>query len=199
MPARILEFSIEPASIKPGQTVNLRWAVENPASTDIDPGIRPVKPKDVRQLLPAATTTYTLSVRGPIGLLTKSVTVTVAGTKPLEPVPVQTEAGPRKTPRMADGKPNLTGVYNSSSIVFASRQPGGMRDPIVAVLKPGAEKFKVVRAARITPGSPRTACRLGTNWAHSREVTFKDGKKLFFGPPAGTSGSGPCWRYLPRR
>jgi hypothetical protein len=110
VPARILEFSIEPASIKPGQTVNLRWAVENPASTDIDPGIGPVKPKDVRQLSPAATTTYTLSVRGPNGLLTKSVTVTVAGTKPLEPVPVQAEAGPRKTPRMPDGKPNLTGV-----------------------------------------------------------------------------------------
>jgi hypothetical protein len=32
--------------------------------------------------------------------------------------------------------------------------------------------------------------RDGTNWAHSREVTFKDGKKLFFGPPAGTGDGG---------
>ena len=32
--------------------------------------------------------------------------------------------------------------------------------------------------------------RDGGNWAHSREVTFKDGKKLFFGPPAGTGDGG---------
>lgn len=32
--------------------------------------------------------------------------------------------------------------------------------------------------------------RDGTNWAHSREVTFPDGKKLFFGPPAGTGDGG---------
>jgi len=32
--------------------------------------------------------------------------------------------------------------------------------------------------------------RDGTAWAHSREVTFKDGKKLFFGPPAGTGDGG---------
>jgi hypothetical protein len=29
-----------------------------------------------------------------------------------------------------------------------------------------------------------------TNLAHSREVTFADGKKLFFGPPAGTGDGG---------
>ena len=32
--------------------------------------------------------------------------------------------------------------------------------------------------------------RDGSNWAHSREVTFPDGKKLFFGPPAGTGDGG---------
>jgi V8-like Glu-specific endopeptidase len=32
--------------------------------------------------------------------------------------------------------------------------------------------------------------RDGTNWAHSREVTFANGKKLFFGPPAGTGDGG---------
>jgi V8-like Glu-specific endopeptidase len=32
--------------------------------------------------------------------------------------------------------------------------------------------------------------RDGTNWAHSREVTFSTGKKLFFGPPAGTGDGG---------
>ena len=32
--------------------------------------------------------------------------------------------------------------------------------------------------------------RDGTNWAHSRQVTFADGSKLFFGPPAGTGDGG---------
>ena len=32
--------------------------------------------------------------------------------------------------------------------------------------------------------------RDGSNWAHSREVTFHDGKKLMFGPPSGTGDGG---------
>lgn len=32
--------------------------------------------------------------------------------------------------------------------------------------------------------------RDGGDWGHSREVTFEDGKKLFFGPPAGTGDGG---------
>ena len=33
--------------------------------------------------------------------------------------------------------------------------------------------------------------RDGTNSAHAREVTFADGKKLYYGPPAGTGEGGP--------
>ena len=32
--------------------------------------------------------------------------------------------------------------------------------------------------------------RDGSNWAHSREVTLPSGKKLIFGPPAGTGDGG---------
>ncbi|HME99311.1 MAG TPA: DUF6152 family protein [Terriglobia bacterium] len=32
--------------------------------------------------------------------------------------------------------------------------------------------------------------RDGGNWAHSREITLPDGKKLFFGPPSGTGDGG---------
>jgi hypothetical protein len=32
--------------------------------------------------------------------------------------------------------------------------------------------------------------RDGGNWAHSREITLPDGKKNFFGPPAGTGDGG---------
>ena len=46
----------------------------------------------------------------------------------------------------------------------------------------------------IKPGDSITIsgwrARDGTNWAHSREVTLSSGKKLFFGPPAGTGDGG---------
>lgn len=32
--------------------------------------------------------------------------------------------------------------------------------------------------------------RDGTNWGHAREITFANGNKLFFGPPAGTGDGG---------
>jgi hypothetical protein len=37
----------------------------------------------------------------------------------------------------------------------------------------------------------RWRARDGSNSAHAREVTFADGKKLFYGPPAGTGEGGP--------
>lgn len=50
------------------------------------------------------------------------------------------------------------------------------------------------REVTLKPGDRVTVfawrARDGTNWAHSRQVTFADGKKLFFGPPAGTGDGG---------
>src|SRR5215510_7474759 len=84
LPARIMSFTAEPQSIKPGESVTLKWAVENPRSTTIEPAIGRATPLGELKVAPAATTTYTLTVTGVNGTLTKSVTVTVAGTKPIE-------------------------------------------------------------------------------------------------------------------
>ncbi len=50
------------------------------------------------------------------------------------------------------------------------------------------------RAVTIKPGDTVKVfgwqARDGTHWGHSREVTFADGKKLYFGPPAGTGDGG---------
>ena len=50
------------------------------------------------------------------------------------------------------------------------------------------------REATLKPGDQVTVfgwrARDGTNWAHGRQVTFADGKKLYFGPPAGTGDGG---------
>src|SRR3989440_7730861 len=82
--ARIVSFTAEPASIKPGQPFTLVWSTENPSGVTIDPEPGRVTPRGSRQLTPAATTTYTLTVRGAANqVLTKSVTVNVAGTTPI--------------------------------------------------------------------------------------------------------------------
>jgi hypothetical protein len=135
LPARIEKFTATPESIKPGQSVTLTWAAENPTSVNIDPSVGKVRPRGTKTLSPSATTTYTLTVKGPKDqVITQTVTVTVAGTVATNVAPAAAAAG-SESPRMPDGKPNLTGVYNSS---FG-------RDPIQATLKPGAEKYKVVR------------------------------------------------------
>jgi len=133
-PARITTFRAEPDSIQPGQSVTLSWAVENPQGTTVDPGIGVVTPRGSRRVTPAATTTYTLSTRGPNGVVTQEVTVTVAGTTPVTPAAL-TEAPKKELPRLPNGKPDFSGVYG-----FA-----GGRGGTPPVLKPGAEKFKVVR------------------------------------------------------
>jgi hypothetical protein len=50
------------------------------------------------------------------------------------------------------------------------------------------------REVTVKPGDTVTItgwrARDGGNWAHSREVTFADGKKLFSGPPPGTGDGG---------
>ena len=37
LPARITSLTIEPTTIQPGQSVTLRWSVENPTTVSLDP------------------------------------------------------------------------------------------------------------------------------------------------------------------
>jgi hypothetical protein len=141
--ARIRKFAAEPSSIQPGESFLLVWATENPAGITITPGVGTVAARGTRKLSPKATTTYTITVHAPKdSMVSKSITVTVAGTVPLaaEPADVTKEATKRDVPRMPDGRPDLSGVYN-----FAPRAVDAPPE-----LKPGAEKYKVVRGPRDT-------------------------------------------------
>jgi hypothetical protein len=149
LPARILDFKATPASLQPGQAATLVWATENPNSVSIDPELGDVTARGSKQVKPSATTTYTLTVRGPNGVETRSLKITVAGTTE-RAATAASASGAKPTPRMADGKPDLSGVYNSSSFNFAGAQVRGQNNPIAATLKPGAEKFKVVRGPNDT-------------------------------------------------
>jgi len=144
LPARIVSFTAEPASLRPGQSFSLVWSTENPVGVTIEPDLGGVNPRGSRQLTPAATTAYTLTVRGPNNqVLTRTVTVTVAGTVPRL---VTADAGSKPVVRMLDGKPDLSGVYNFAGGAGA-RGAGAAAGP---VLKAGAEKFRIVRGPEDT-------------------------------------------------
>lgn len=135
-PARITHFEARPSSIQAGQQSVLVWATENPNGVTIEPGIGRVVPRGTRAVSPSATTTYTLTAQGANNqVITKELTVTVAGTTAVSAGAAAAE--PAKVPRLANGKPDLSGVYDAS----APRGAGGPTPK----LKPEAEKYRVVR------------------------------------------------------
>jgi hypothetical protein len=128
-PARIVDFSVKPASVQAGQPVVLTWLTENPNAVNIE-GLGKVTARGTRTLTPAATTTYVLTVDGPENQkLTKSVTVNVTGRA--------------AAVAAAAARPDFTGVYG-----FA-----GLRNATPPALKAGAEKFRIIRAAERISGN----------------------------------------------
>jgi hypothetical protein len=130
---RILSFEARPATIRPGESAQLVWQTEATRGLTIDQEVGPVAVRGTKQVSPTQTTTYTLRASA---TLTKTVTVTVAGT------PVARPATPTAAPTNArgrmDGRPDFSGVYGSAGL------PQGATPP---PLKPGAEKFRIVRTS----------------------------------------------------
>src|SRR5262245_47422296 len=144
--ARIVSFAAQPPSIKPGESVTLVWQTENPTGVTIDPEPGRVTPRGSRQVKPSATTTYTLTARGPNNqVLTKTVTVTVAGTAAAAAL-ARPDAAKKATPRL-DGKPDFSGVYGAGGGGGARGAAAPGAAPAGPVLKAGAEKYRIVRAA----------------------------------------------------
>jgi hypothetical protein len=131
---RIVSFEAKPDRVRAGQPVLLIWHVQNPSGVAIEPGIGTVTPRGSRQVVPSTTTTYTLTLKGGPS---RSLVVTVEGTAAAAGADSRAKAGttPRDA-RMPDGTPNLSGVYGNAGL------PAGTTPP---PLKPGAERFRIVR------------------------------------------------------
>jgi hypothetical protein len=143
-PALIRELVAEPAVIEPGQSATLRWEALNAYALRLEPDIGTVATRGTRRVSPAATTTYTLTATGPDGDVVRSVTVTVAGTLASSGGGRATGAGAREIPRLADGKPDLSGIYAADRNVR-----------LVGEVRParGAERFRVVETAAREAGT----------------------------------------------
>src|SRR5688572_1451913 len=130
---RIVLFEARPATVRPGQPVLLVWQTENPSGVSIEPEVGAVTPRGSKQVTPTATIRYTLTMKGGP---TRTVTVVVEGTAPAPSGAATAGVGRVGFRRMPDGKPDLSGVYGNAGL------PQGTTPP---ALKPGAEKFRIVR------------------------------------------------------
>jgi hypothetical protein len=124
---RIISFEARPATVRAGEQAVLVWSTENPAGgVSIDQEIGAVNARGSRTVAPKTTTTFTLTMRGGPS---RSVTITV------EPAAASSK-GSGGAPAL-ERRPDFTGVYGSAGL------PAGTMPPPV---KPGAEKFRIVRA-----------------------------------------------------
>jgi hypothetical protein len=135
---RILSFEARPAAIRPGEPAQLVWQTEATRGLTIEPGVGTVAVRGSRQVFPTQTTTYTLRASDAV---TRSVTVTVAGEPVARPAP-DTASSSNVQGRIG-GRPDFSGVYGSAGL------PQGATPP---ALKPGAEKFRIVRTANDVRG-----------------------------------------------
>jgi len=140
---RIVVFEARPATIRSGEPVTLIWQTENPSGVSIAPDVGTVTARGSKTITPAATTTYTLALRnGP----SKTVTVTVQRSSPAAAAAARTSSPP------TSAHPDLTGVFGSAGL------PQGTTPP---PLKPGAEKFQIVRGGNDVRG--RTTLTTGND------------------------------------
>jgi hypothetical protein len=140
----IRELTAEPAAIeRPGDSAVLRWEALNAYSLAIEPEIGSVATRGTQRVSPAATTTYTLTAVGPDGPVSRTVTVEVAGTTPVA-TGASATARHGAIPRLANGKPDLSGLYQAERNV---RLVGQVKPA------PGAESFRVVEATERDAGT----------------------------------------------
>ncbi|MDG2089947.1 MAG: hypothetical protein P8J61_02400 [Gammaproteobacteria bacterium] len=141
--ARIVELTVEPSTIEPGESARITWATENPKDMTISPTIGRVIARGTVPVTPSATTTYTIkSSNGPDGEeVSQSVTLTVRGT---QPVAIIESDEPRPIPRMPNGKPDLQGVWHGGAWYIGAEDydRGGL--PRIPTPNPGFEHLAVV-------------------------------------------------------
>jgi len=95
-PVQILSFSATDSQIESGQSTTLKWQTANASEVSIDNGISRVDNAGETTVRPSATTSYTLTAKGPTGTQQRTVNIivepkTVAAAKPAAaPKPVAT-------------------------------------------------------------------------------------------------------------
>ncbi len=144
--ARIVELSIEPSIIEPGESARITWASENPVNMTMSSGIGRITARGTIEVKPAATTTYTIRSDGGLNgeEVRRSITLTVRGTEPvIEDTLQETDELP-PIPRMANDKPDLQGVWFGGWWYLGNQDLDNGGLPQAPTPKPGFEDLAIV-------------------------------------------------------
>ncbi len=82
----VINFTVNPASINPGETAILSWEVQNASSISIDPGMPAAASTGAEKVAPSSTTTYILTAGNSAGSTRATALLTVASA-PVTPQP----------------------------------------------------------------------------------------------------------------
>lgn len=159
----ILGFAAKPANIQPGKSAVLSWATTNAAGVLLDQGIGPRPASGSLRVSPFATTTYTLTAKGPGGTATSQATVTVTAT----PAFVVLSAHPEGMLQRA-GESGATDAYTLTNVggaptTITLSQTGDFftQAPASFALEAGASQTVTITAAArpagVYEGSSRVA------------------------------------------
>lgn len=135
-PRPSISFTAEPSSIARGESVTLRWNVQNATSVSIEPGIGSVAASGSRQAFPNSSTNYVLTATGPGGTATASASVTVSA--PPAPAPTPTK------PPSATFSERLSREVNDA---FFDYDKSEVREDARAVLQRNADALKAILQA----------------------------------------------------
>jgi hypothetical protein len=148
-PPVITSFNASPASIDPGGSATLSWAVTGAKSVSLDNGIGNVAVKGTRAVVPSAATVYVLTASNAAGSTTASTQVLVSGTG--------TGTGAAPSP-----EPSSTGILAIGSF---SASPGSITAGASSTLswnvanatsvniQPGIGNVAASGSTAVTPGS----------------------------------------------
>ncbi len=92
-PARpTVTLQASPTFIQKGEAVTLNWSSTNATELNLDPGVGRVAPEGSTRVTPDASTTYTITAKGPGGAAeaTARITVSAAAVRAPEPKPTET-------------------------------------------------------------------------------------------------------------
>ncbi|MGH9585600.1 MAG: protein kinase domain-containing protein, partial [Acidobacteriaceae bacterium] len=124
-PVQILSFSATDSQIEDGQSTTLRWQTANATDVSIDNGIARVDNSGQTTVRPTASTSYTLTAKGPAGTQQRSINIVVepkmvAAAKPAP------EATPKAAPTVSE--PALVeAALNSFRAAYNAHDMGRMR------------------------------------------------------------------------
>lgn len=122
-PIQILSFSATDSQIESGQSTTLKWQTANASEVSIDNGIARVDNTGETTVRPGATTSYTLTAKGPSGTLQRSVNIIV---EPKAVAAAKPESAPK--PVATVNEPALVqAALNSFKSAYNAHDMGRMR------------------------------------------------------------------------